>query len=133
MAVIHYDHVAAVLRSSKNLDDPTRADLHDLATASASPEELSGHLDQLDDLDPEVKQRLIQAKGMPTRVRELISEPQGRWRWSDDTATDPVKLHMDKIISAIDTMSAIDREKLDLAESHKNIFQAYIAASKDSK
>lgn len=98
------DHAAPILAGEPSITDAQRADLWDTFHASKSPDELNAHLQTLAVPD-DLKKRLTTAK--------QISMPA------------PI----DRATAAMTTLSKIDPQVLELAESHPNVLKVLTAAA----
>ena len=103
------DHAAPILAGDPALSDEHRADLWDTFHSSKSPEELEQRLQTMAVPLDDTKQKLLKAK--------QISMP----------ALDP---HT-KIEDAIQRMTKLEPEALNLAESHPNVLKAFTSAAAD--
>ena len=99
------DPAADILRSDPNLDDNTRADLHD-AFHAKSASELESHLMPLENVSADTKHQL----------------------WTAKKASEPQPTHAAKLATIGSAMQGIDSKTLDLMESHPTVFKALASA-----
>lgn len=100
------DHAAPILAGDPALSDQNRADLWDAFHQSKDPQELVQRLAPLVVPD-DTKHRLFQAK----------------------QASMPVAPPVDKVTAAIQKMTTIDPQTLELAEAHPNVLKAITSAA----
>ena len=99
------DHAAPILQAAQGIDDPTKADLHDIFHGSKDPDELARRVQAIGNVPPPVVQSLIAAKH--SQMNQI--EPTG-----DDT--------LDKGFKVIQRLGGLDQ-----AESHPKIATALIS------
>lgn len=100
------DHAEKILAADPTLDDATRSTLWDSYHSTVDPNELASQM--RDVIAPEdTKNKLILAK----------------------QTTSPVPTRVEKLTSALTTMSRVDPKTLQIAQQHPNVAKALIEAA----